>query len=154
MPTLRNLYRESYFGAGLAPTVGNPDLKPEKTVLYEFGFQQQFGNLIGMDFNVFHKDIRELLALQSIRYNSPNYGPSNYSIYLNKDYGSKPLGDLLEYAIGYAADGYPVGQRVAFDFENTLELIKGDQDLSDLFLINGKTLPSGFGNVSHLNYPC
>ena len=88
MPTLRNLYRESYLGAGLAPTVGNPDLKPEKTVLYEFGFQQQFGNLIGMDFNVFYKDIRELLALQSIRYNSPNYGPSNYSIYLNKDYGS------------------------------------------------------------------
>ena len=88
MPTLRNLYRESYFGAGLAPTVGNPDLKPEKTVLYEFGFQQQFGNMIGMDINLFHKDIRELLALQSIRYNSPNYGPSNYSIYLNKDYGS------------------------------------------------------------------
>ena len=88
MPTLRNLYRESYFGAGLAPTVGNPDLKPEKTVLYEFGFQQQFGNLIGMDFNLFYKDIRELLALQNIRYNSPNYGPSNYSIYLNKDYGS------------------------------------------------------------------
>jgi len=88
MPTLRNLYRESYFGAGLSPTVGNPDLKPEKTVLYEFGFQQQFGNMIGMDINLFYKDIRELLALQSIRYNSPNYGPSNYSIYLNKDYGS------------------------------------------------------------------
>ena len=88
MPTLRNLYRESYFGAGLAPTVGNPDLKPEKTVLYEFGFQQQFGNLIGMDINLFYKDIRELLALQSIRYNSPKYGPSNYAIYLNKDYGN------------------------------------------------------------------
>jgi len=88
MPTLRNLYRESYFGAGLEPTVGNPDLKPEKTVLYEFGFQQQFGNLIGMDINLFYKDIRELLALQSIRYNSPKYGPSNYAIYLNKDYGN------------------------------------------------------------------
>ena len=88
MPTLRNLYRESYFGAGLAPTVGNPNLKPEKTILYEFGFQQQFGTLIGMDINLFYKDIRELLALQSIRYNSPNYGPSNYSIYLNKDYGN------------------------------------------------------------------
>ena len=88
MPTLRNLYRESYFGAGLAPTVGYPDLKPEKTVLYEFGLQQQFGNLIGMDINLFYKDIRELLALQSIRYDSPQYGPSNYAIYLNKDYGS------------------------------------------------------------------
>ena len=41
-----------------------------------------------MDINLFYKDIRELLALQSIRYNSPNYGPSNYAIYLNKDYGS------------------------------------------------------------------
>ena len=57
-------------------------------MLYEFGFQQQFGKIIGMDINLFYKDIRELLALQSIRYNSPNYGPSNYSIYLNKDYGS------------------------------------------------------------------
>ncbi len=88
MPTLRNLYRESYFGAGLTPTVGNPDLKPEKTVLYEFGFQQQFGQLIGMDLNLFYKDIRELLALQNIRYDSPQYGPSNYDIYLNKDYGT------------------------------------------------------------------
>ena len=68
MPTLRNLYRESYFGAGLSPTVGNPDLKPEKTVLYEFGFQQQFGNMIGMDINLFHKDIRELLALRFRHY--------------------------------------------------------------------------------------
>lgn len=88
MPTLRNLYRESYFGAGLTPTVGYSNLKPEKTVLYEFGFQQQFGSLIGMDVNLFYKDIRELLALQSIRYDSPKYGPSNYAIYLNKDYGS------------------------------------------------------------------
>jgi outer membrane receptor protein involved in Fe transport len=88
MPTLQNLYRESYFGAGLSPTVGNPDLKPEKTVLYEFGFQQQFGQLIGIDINMFYKDIRELLALQSIHYDSPQYGPSNYSIYLNKDYGA------------------------------------------------------------------
>ena len=63
---------------------------------------------------------------------------------LNKDYGSKPLGDLFEYAIGYANDGYPVTQRVAFDFSNTSELIKGDQELSDLFLVKGKTLPIGF----------
>ena len=62
---------------------------------------------------------------------------------LNKDYGSKPLGDLLEYAIGYASDGYPVGQRVAFDFSDTYALIKADEDLSNLFLVNGKTLPVG-----------
>ena len=63
---------------------------------------------------------------------------------LNKDYGTKPLGDLLQYAIEYARDGYPVGQRVAFDFANTSDLIKQDKDLSKLFLFNGKTLPNGF----------
>ena len=30
MPTLGNLYRESYFGAGLSPTVGNPDLNQRR----------------------------------------------------------------------------------------------------------------------------
>ncbi|GIR57414.1 MAG: hypothetical protein CM15mP64_8260 [Candidatus Neomarinimicrobiota bacterium] len=34
----------------------------------------------------FYKDIRDLLALQTINYNSPTYGPSSYSVYLNKDY--------------------------------------------------------------------
>ena len=65
---------------------------------------------------------------------------------LNNDYGKKPLGDILEYAIKYASNGYPVGQRVAFDFANTIDLIRQDKDLSELFLSNGKTLPVGFNH--------
>lgn len=88
MPTLRNLYLTSIFGAGLAPSLGNSNLDPQKTVNYEFGLQQQFTKILAMDINIFYKDIRDLLALQSIHYESEKYGPSNYSIYLNKDYGS------------------------------------------------------------------
>lgn len=88
MPTLRSLYRQSIFGAGLAPSIGYSDLKPERTVLYEFGLQQQLTHVIAVDASVFYKDIRELLALQSIYYESSRYGPSNYAIYLNKDYGA------------------------------------------------------------------
>ncbi|MAP70897.1 MAG: TonB-dependent receptor [Candidatus Marinimicrobia bacterium] len=88
MPTLRRLYKKSIFGAGLAPTVGYADLKPEKTILYEFGLQQQIGEIIGVEMSAFYKDIRDLLAIQSIRYESERYGPSNYSIYMNKDYGN------------------------------------------------------------------
>lgn len=88
MPTLRRLYKQSIFGAGLSPTIGYADLKPEKTVLYEFGLQQQFTDVIAIDLSAYYKDIRDLLAFQSIRYESPNYGPSSYAIYLNKDYAS------------------------------------------------------------------
>lgn len=88
MPTLRRMYKKSIFGAGLAPTLGYADLKPEKTVLYEFGLQQQIGMVMAIEMSAFYKDIRDLLALQSIRYESEKYGPSNYAIYMNKDYGN------------------------------------------------------------------
>ena len=38
--------------------------------------------------SIYYKDVRDLLALQSISYDSPNYGPSSYNIYLNKDYAT------------------------------------------------------------------
>lgn len=88
MPTLRRLYKKSIFGAGLGPTIGYADLKPEKTVLYEFGLQQQLTGVMAFEMSAFYKDIRDLLALQSIRYDSEKYGPSNYAIYMNKDYGN------------------------------------------------------------------
>ncbi|MFQ6612278.1 MAG: carboxypeptidase-like regulatory domain-containing protein [Fidelibacterota bacterium] len=88
MPTLRRLYRTSIFGAGLVPTVGYANLKPEKTVLYEFGLQQQLTNILAIEANAFYKDIRDLLAVQTLHYDSEKYGPSNYNIDLNKDYGN------------------------------------------------------------------
>ena len=86
MPTMRNLFLTNIFGAGLSPTIGYSDLKPQKTVMYEFGMQQQLSRFIAINGSVFYKDIRDLLALQSINYNSPTYGPSSYAVYLNKDY--------------------------------------------------------------------
>lgn len=87
MPTLRRLFKEPIFGVGESPTVGYANLKPEKTVLYEFGLQQQLTNVMAIEANVFYKDIRELLALQSIVYKGEQ-GPASYDIYLNKDFGS------------------------------------------------------------------
>ena len=88
IPTLRRLYKASIFGANISPIIGNANLKPEKTVLYEFGLQQQFSKIMAIDVSAYYKDIHDLLALQSIDYLSPTYGPASYSIYLNKDYGN------------------------------------------------------------------
>lgn len=88
LPPLNKLYRTRVFGANQSPIIGYANLKPEKTVLYEFGLQQQFTNVLAIDVSAFYKDIRDLLATQSISYLSPNYGPASYSVYLNKDFGS------------------------------------------------------------------
>ena len=64
-------------------------------------------------------------------------------VQLNRDHGKKPLGDLLQPAIGYARDGFPIGQRVEADFAASRELILGDTDLSSLYLKNGDDYKMG-----------
>ena len=64
-------------------------------------------------------------------------------IQLNSDHGNMPLDQLLEPAIGYAKDGFPVGQRSAFDFAGCLELLQGDKDAADVFLKDGQTYQMG-----------
>ena len=62
---------------------------------------------------------------------------------LSRDHGRLPLDQLLAPAIGYAENGFPVGQRSAFDFSGCLELLKGDKDAGDVFLKDGRTYQMG-----------
>ena len=130
MPTLRRLYKKSIFGAGLAPTIGYSDLKPEKTVLYEFGLQQQIGRITAIEMSAFYKDIRDLLAVQSIRYESEKYGPSNYSIYMNKDYGN-----VKGYTFSLTKRYDPVSRTSAF-VDYTYQVTEGNSVTSGSFYYN------------------
>lgn len=89
MPSLRNLYinPEFEFPVGTAPTFGNTNLRPERTVQYEIGLQQQLGEQLAFDVTGFFKDIRDYLAAQQIRY-STIAGEDLYNIYLNKAYAN------------------------------------------------------------------
>jgi len=130
MPTLRRLYKRSIFGAGLAPTIGYANLKPEKTVLYEFGLQQQIGKITAIEMSAFYKDIRDLLALQSIRYESEKYGPSNYSIYMNKDYGN-----VKGYTFSFTKRYDPISKTSAF-VDYTYQVTEGNSVTSGSFYYN------------------
>jgi outer membrane receptor protein involved in Fe transport len=87
MPSLRALYRLGVFGATNVPTVGYANLRPEKTVNYEFGFQQQLGEALALETSMFYKDIRDLLALQTVELFDET-GKREYDVFLNKDYGA------------------------------------------------------------------
>ncbi|MEM7060238.1 MAG: gamma-glutamyltransferase [Pseudomonadota bacterium] len=56
---------------------------------------------------------------------------------LSCDHGKLLFKDLLGPAIGYARDGYPISSRVARDWQGTLELMKGDENLARVFLVDG-----------------
>ena len=64
---------------------------------------------------------------------------------LVEDHGVKALGELLQPAIGYARDGYPVLERVAYDWRLAAELIGKDPTARRVFLPGGA--PPAIGSV-------
>ncbi len=64
--------------------MGNPDLNPEKTVQYEFGLKQSFGEIFGSELTFFYKDIRDLLGVEFVG----TYSAAEYARFTNVDFGS------------------------------------------------------------------
>jgi outer membrane receptor protein involved in Fe transport len=68
---LRNLAASSGKDYGV---LGNPDVQPEKTVQYQFGWKQQLRDWLGLDVTIFYKDITNLLGTEVlITYNNAEY---------------------------------------------------------------------------------
>ena len=65
-------------------TQGNPQLKAEKTVQYEIGLWQQLARGMGLEVNLFYRDIYNLRSV-AVRY---TYNQQIYGLYTNKDYGN------------------------------------------------------------------
>ncbi len=65
-------------------TIGNADLKPQETVMYEIGLQQQLTSELGANVTVYYKDIRNLLGVALHVKN--NF--KTFAEYINTDYGS------------------------------------------------------------------
>jgi outer membrane receptor protein involved in Fe transport len=67
----------------LKNTVGNAELKPQQTTIYEIGLQQQLSSIYAITLTVYFKDIRNLLGTEVLHtINSIRYGR-----YINRDYG-------------------------------------------------------------------
>ncbi|MBT8399868.1 MAG: TonB-dependent receptor, partial [Rhodothermia bacterium] len=64
--------------------LGNPDLKPEFTVQYEFGFKSEITSWLGLDISLFYKDIRDLLGVEFIQ----TFTAASYGRFTNVDFGS------------------------------------------------------------------
>jgi outer membrane receptor protein involved in Fe transport len=65
-------------------TLGDPNLKPEQTIAYEIGLQQQVTQEFALDLTLFYKDIRNQLGVEAVR--TPDV--VGYQRYINRDYGN------------------------------------------------------------------
>lgn len=57
---------------------------------------------------------------------------------LVRDHGRMPLSEVLQPAIGYARDGYPISSRVHVDFADCAELMAGDDNVAFAYMPGGK----------------
>jgi len=92
MPELGQIYGNSFYGVlsdlqagGISYGVlGNPDVKPERTVQYQFGYKQSITDDFGVDASMFYKDIRDLLGVEFIDL----YNGATYARLTNVDFGN------------------------------------------------------------------
>lgn len=92
MPALDLLYSNANYSiledlqsGGISYGVmGNPDLKPEFTIQYEFGLKQSVSDFLGVQLSFFYKDIRDLLGVEFIS----TYTAAEYARFANVDFGS------------------------------------------------------------------
>ncbi|MCX6244783.1 MAG: TonB-dependent receptor [Bacteroidetes bacterium] len=69
---------------GSSGTITNPNLKPEKTIDYELGFQQKINNASSLKLSVFYREMRD--QIQQYRFSGAY--PKTYYSYTNIDFGT------------------------------------------------------------------
>lgn len=87
MPPLYALYTNPQHIVGVedyATTMGNPLVKPQKTIQYEVGLWQQLIQGMSLEIAVFYRDIYDLLSTRIIT----TFNQIRYGLYSNKDYGN------------------------------------------------------------------
>ncbi len=120
MPSSDNLYRDPYSNT----FCGNPDLEPQKTVAYEFGFAHQIGGNLAIDVKGYSKDISNTVVngLVQPKNGRPiwlaqnmGYGRARgIEINLKKRYSGYTSGILtytLQWANGYTSSPFELYQR-------------------------------------------
>ncbi len=133
IPRFELMYSEALFkigsGTGNQGTVGNADLRPEKTVNAEIGLQQQLTDDISVDVTAFIRDTRDLAGTRAEQITVFG-GSSTYSQVVNSDFAytrglvfsfSKRFADGLAASLDYtfqiargtASDPYAAQQAAA-----------------------------------------
>lgn len=89
-PTFSSIYTNPRFFDGnfgqFTPSFGNANLEPQRSIQYEMGLQQQFGENMKVDLTIFYKDVTDLIQTRRILA-GPN-GTDEFNVLTNISYAS------------------------------------------------------------------
>ena len=153
IPGFDNLYTNCEYlvskDGNLSTVTGNPDLEPERTVMYEAGLQQAFSDIISLDFTLYYRDIRNLLATEIIK-TKEGY---RYARYINRDYGNvkgfivsldKRFSNYFSFKLDYT---YQIAEGVSSDPQSEYYNNQADPPIQT----NTKVVPLNWDQRSTLN---
>lgn len=100
MPPLNNIFNNSDYliledlQADVVnyAVLGNPDIRPERTIQYEFGYKHALTDFLGLDLSIFYKDIRDLLGVEFVS----TYAAAEYARFTNVDFG-----DVIGFTVAF-----------------------------------------------------
>jgi outer membrane receptor for ferrienterochelin and colicin len=102
-------------GQGIAGPFGNPDLKPQRTTMYELGLKQQISENIGVDVTGYYRDIRDWISTSPP---IPTFTAGvTYSKAINRDFANVKGVTLT--VTRRLADGF------SFDVDYTYQVVQG-----------------------------
>ena len=127
-----------YFGS--TGTFNNPNLKPERTIDFEFGFKQTVSKTSAITISAFYREFRDQVQLKKII----NAYPNNYLTYANVDFGTTK-GFSLDFDMRRTANfSAKVNYTMQFA-EGT-----GSDDRTQLNIVNSNQ--PNFRSINALNY--
>jgi outer membrane receptor protein involved in Fe transport len=158
IPPFENLYRNPNsripltgdFPENIGNTIGNADLEPQQTIMYEIGLQQELTNELGVNVTGYYKDIRNLLSTEIFIKNEFR----KFSKLVNKDYGAvkgltlsfeKRFGDGFGATLDYT---YQVAKGNASDPNDAFNKVQANPPIS----INKQLVPLNWDRTHSLNF--
>jgi outer membrane receptor protein involved in Fe transport len=124
----------------LTTHIGNPNLDPERTVIYELGLQQQITSSMALDMSVFSKDIRSLLGTKI----EQTYIRSDvYSRFINRDYGNVR-------GVTLALNNFGMNVNLSVDY--TFQVAKGNSSDPLSVLFDAKSNRESEKKLVHLDW--
>ena len=150
IPSYSKMYQnpvlEHYNQYSIAGTsIGNPNLKPEKTIQYEIGLQQQLTDDISFETTVYYKDIRDLLGKEILTLSNA----ATFYRYVNKEFGNS-AGITIAFNQGLA--GGVVSSRVDYTYMIAKGSASSAEVLRDISVIAGPGKGSYNLAIRRINY--
>ncbi|MFQ5706508.1 MAG: carboxypeptidase-like regulatory domain-containing protein [bacterium] len=138
-PDFEQLYRRDELkvtsAAGTQGPFGNPDLKPQRTTMYELGLQQQLTSNIGADITIYYRDIRDLITTTEAPIDAALAGVA-YTRKTNRDFGNV-VGTTLSLSRRFA-------NHFSFSLDYTFQVAEGTNSTpeEEFFALQGGAEPT------------